>query len=1202
MSQSDDIKLAARYYSALIAAVDNPDCETAGAAFLDEQSACLQSAADADHAAASIGFFLGGTLLGQARSKDLLAKAYALVDRRILTAGGAFAEAWAGSCARNWQNCENPENILESMLFPPAVALSRPFGLDCAFSLEEPAPCELLAGHPEAFQEADAAASEPRQIRSIDLAAYLASCSRPDIFLRAFWEACDNPESLESVFKQRFPEADSDAFLRSCYLSEGHARAGRFAFLQVLGDPPAEDALAAAAGALAKAFAKLHPALPYAAFRRIAQDHAAECASKISAEAPATEPLPAESGAGKPAKTEPAPEDSPAQKGARRGAPPENGEDAPDLDALIDDDEDEDEEGAPAPPAPQAEETSSDNSGQAPEAPEHPWRVSCRALAKDLENMSLEAFLACSRAFGWHGASCDIGPKPWHEKLETKDLADGTGETLRSIIELAHSQNRSSEPFEGKHILDAMLQAAWNNACAAPHGPRLRGICCSLWNYADPQSPESSAVRSFLDRQGPACAAWLLARTAPDEMAAFVRTHLPELAGEPSESNGLNPSDEEIFRAQACAENIGNPLWDNEAPEAKTAWTALLVRRLLGWLENGGEKLALAGSIRSAFSIMRKRCAAFDALQGAEKCEAIELCGAGNATKFADLRRQCAQASAEYHSAGPEFKFAKAAAVFCWGGASGVKDTLRGIILSRSGISFDHPPEGWAAFCSDEAGKLAPAELSKAKAHLPGILSNSSGCDRDALCAALAASCCAGSDTLAPALEAMGEAAKACDWSKAILLMPRKEAAILMLRSVPAAAGFLASACARPELAAVDAAIPEKWLAHPMSAAAFDAWCAACCSREDGCLDEASALLGFAGETSAGQNPDAQNKNSEQPGAALARPETADIWTPEAWKRFCADIESVDNKDAFASSRSLIKKVRDKKIGPSRKLASGSDLRARVHLLAMRFPHFTPLIGRIAEFCMLSDAGDGSLWFPPMLMIGGAGIGKTYFSSMLAEMAGTELEIADMGGSTAGWVLTGLTDSWHSGKPGRISRTLIHGTYANPVFLLDELDKAEGDPRYSVSPSLLPLLEPHSARHFCDECIPLPIDASRICWLATANDISRMSAPLLSRFDVFELPNPNALERRAMCSGIYEAVTGKYAWGQALAPRLPEDTLDRLACLAAEGAARDLRRSLTSGCAKAVAAGRREVLPEDLPMPEEFSCDPWDRPLAKERA
>ena len=1173
MSQSADRNLAESYYAALLAVIENPDCETARSAFLAEQRACLQSQSGSDSAqtSACIGSFLGGTLFAKPREKSRLAKAYALVDRQILTAGGAFAKAWASSCFRHWQNSENPEAMLDSMLFPPEVALGRPFGLENGSeSADEPSAFEILAGHPEAARQGPAQDGKP--IRSLDLAACLASRSCPEIFLRAFWEACEQPDSLDNVFAQHFPTADRSAFLSAGAIFEKQALAEHFAFSEVPGDPACADALAQAACALAKAFAKLHPVLPYAAGSRIAKDLAEQLASNNSLpEAPAA-----------------------AQK-----APPADGPD----DAVDDDDDDEEdfpiivEDGEE-----QSEGTSAESAQPAPEPQEHPWRVSCRALAKDLENMDLDAFLACACAFGWHGASCDIGPEPWHAKLEAKDLNDATGETLRSIIELPISQNRSSEPFEGgKHILETMLQSAWSNACATPHGPRLRGICCSQWNYADPLSPETAAVQNFLDRQGPACAAWLLARTAPGEMAAFVRTHLPELAGNPSESNGLNPSDDEIKRAQACAENIANPLWDNERAEAKSAWCALLLQRLRRELGNGSSKHALAGSIRSAFSIMRKRMAAFDALEGSERTSAIEQCGSKGSSRFAALRRQCAQDSGEYHKAGPGFKFAKAAAAFCWGGAGNVKDTLRKIILSRSGISFDNPPEGWSAHCAAEALKLSAGELSKCKTHLPGILSCSKDKDRDAMCAALAAACIAFSDSFEPALEALGPALAACDWSKAILLMPRKEAAVLMLRSVPAAAGFIADAAGCPELAAAETANPEKWLAHPMSAAAFDAWCAACCSRPGGCLEEAAALreLDFKNPPPAAAPGDSA---SCEKACAPGRPETADIWTPEAWKRFCADIESVDNKDAFASSRSLIKKVKEKKIGPSRKLASGADLRARVDLLAMRFPHFTPLIERIAEFCMLSEAGDGSLWFPPMLMIGGAGIGKTYFSSMLAEMARTELEVVDMGGSTAGWVLTGLTDSWHSGKPGRISRTLIHGACANPVFLLDELDKAEGDPRYSVSPSLLPLLEPHSARHFCDECIPLPIDASRICWLATANDIARMSAPLLSRFDVFELPNPNSRERRSMCSGIYEAVTGKYAWGQALAPRLPEDTLDRLAALAAEGAARDLRRSLTSGCAKAVAAGRREVLPEDLPMPEEFSCDPWDRPLSKERA
>ena len=76
---------------------------------------------------------------------------------------------------------------------------------------------------------------------------------------------------------------------------------------------------------------------------------------------------------------------------------------------------------------------------------------------------------------------------------------------------------------------------------------------------------------------------------------------------------------------------------------------------------------------------------------------------------------------------------------------------------------------------------------------------------------------------------------------------------------------------------------------------------------------------------------------------------------------------------------------------------------------------------------------------------------------------GTGFEFVSMSSLTAGWVLTGASAQWHNARPGKVAQTLIEGEYANPVVVLDEVDKAGGDARYDPMGALYWLLERDTA-------------------------------------------------------------------------------------------------------------------------------------------
>src|SRR2546430_15141142 len=102
-----------------------------------------------------------------------------------------------------------------------------------------------------------------------------------------------------------------------------------------------------------------------------------------------------------------------------------------------------------------------------------------------------------------------------------------------------------------------------------------------------------------------------------------------------------------------------------------------------------------------------------------------------------------------------------------------------------------------------------------------------------------------------------------------------------------------------------------------------------------------------------------------------------------------------------------------------------------------------------------------------------------------------------MSSLTAGWVLTGASAQWNNARPGKVAQTLIEREYANPVVVLDEVDKAGGDSRSDPMGELYALLERDPAAHFKEGLIDVDMDTSHILWVANAKDERTTTEPTL---------------------------------------------------------------------------------------------------------
>lgn len=282
--------------------------------------------------------------------------------------------------------------------------------------------------------------------------------------------------------------------------------------------------------------------------------------------------------------------------------------------------------------------------------------------------------------------------------------------------------------------------------------------------------------------------------------------------------------------------------------------------------------------------------------------------------------------------------------------------------------------------------------------------------------------------------------------------------------------------------------------------------------------------------------------------------------------------------------------------GPWRLVPKPSTWKKALNALAAEMPNFAPVLTFIRQRLALADLSSVALQPPPILLLGSPGVGKTYFTERLADAMRTVVFRQSFDNAQSNSVLRGSERYWGNTSTGALWNLIVQGTHANPVILLDELDKGtEGSGQYRPADSLLTLLEPVTSARVKDVSVDFEFDASHAWFIATGNDAHRLSAPLRSRFVEFVIEPPDIDGRLILAHGVFQATLKRLVPSKRKRARFRPPT-DLQICRLAWLTPREIRMASERLLGAAALAGRWHLEDADMDVALARPAVPQDTP------
>ena len=167
---------------------------------------------------------------------------------------------------------------------------------------------------------------------------------------------------------------------------------------------------------------------------------------------------------------------------------------------------------------------------------------------------------------------------------------------------------------------------------------------------------------------------------------------------------------------------------------------------------------------------------------------------------------------------------------------------------------------------------------------------------------------------------------------------------------------------------------------------------------------------------------------------------------------------------------------------------------------------------RIIEYLAVKK-NTNSLKGPIICLVGPPGVGKTSLAFSIAKAMNRNFTKISVGGLDDEAEIMGHRKTYIGARPGKIINGLIKAKSSNPLFLIDEIDKMTSNINGDPISAMLSVLDPEQNKYFEDNYIDLEYDLSNVMFISTANDITRIPAPLKDRLEIIKLDGYTEYEK-----------------------------------------------------------------------------------------
>jgi len=193
--------------------------------------------------------------------------------------------------------------------------------------------------------------------------------------------------------------------------------------------------------------------------------------------------------------------------------------------------------------------------------------------------------------------------------------------------------------------------------------------------------------------------------------------------------------------------------------------------------------------------------------------------------------------------------------------------------------------------------------------------------------------------------------------------------------------------------------------------------------------------------------------------------------------------------------------------------------------LNAEFPYLEEVNHFISKHMMLCQFNNSYVRFPPILLNGAPGIGKTKWAKRVAELCGINSFFKNVGGINNSVEIIGTERGWKGSRPGFWAYAIRSTHIVNPLIILDEIDKM-GHNNINGNPyaSLLPFLEKETSKKYYDICLQSYFDVSLFSYVMTSNNIETIPEEFMSRVKLFECQIPNQTHINQIFKNIVQSV------------------------------------------------------------------------------